>query len=170
MHISRKLLKSFTSFQLFLPFLSLPLLLPAQSAVPYPSAGQRWQTSLGYVPSSTSTIVSASNLVLLGGGWLSNVTGSAVTVTVSDASTACGGAGCPLLSAVSVPANSVAALNFGGLEAKGVTWSASSGSAVVGWVWGNYVQSQITEVFPSTGPAMSGPAMAMIPLPVLWLP
>jgi hypothetical protein len=79
--------------------------------------------------------------------WLNNTSGGAVTVTISEAGgTLCGGSPCPIWSAVSIPANSIAAFTFGGLQATGVTWSASSGSAVVGWMWGNYTTSTIAHV------------------------
>ena len=116
--------------------------LSAQTAQPYPQVGQRWFQPLGFVPgTSTAMTTLDSQLAQL---HLANTTGSTVTVTITDNSTACGGSVCQLWPAITIAANTVYENNFGGLIATGgVKWSATTASAVVGWMSGNYTQTII---------------------------
>jgi len=82
--------------------LSLLAALPAvgQTAVPYPMIGQPWQQPLGYVPPSSSAVTTSTAMVNF--LYLANTSGSAVTVTLTDNSTACGGSACPFWPAVTM--------------------------------------------------------------------
>lgn len=109
----------------------------AQTATPYPQPGQTWQQPLGLVPNSSTAITIADSL--LGQLHLANKTGSAVTVTLTDNSTNCGGSACQFWPVISIAANTVYENNFGGLLCTGgVIWSSNTANAVVGWVKGTY--------------------------------
>lgn len=126
----------------------------SQTATTYPAVGQKWQQALGYVPGTLTAITAVDSL--LGGVWLSNPSGGSVTVTITDNSTACGGTVCQIWGTITVAANSIASFSFGGLQAVGgVKWSASAGTTLVGWMWGNYTTTQIS--------GLRGPAAAPNP-------
>jgi len=108
-----------------------------QTATPYPVIGSTWYSPVGYVPASSTAVVNAT--VLLNVGYFANTTGSAVTVTLVDQSTACSSGPCTFWPAVSLAANQVYTVSFGGIVAVGgVKWSASGGTAVVGYLSGQY--------------------------------
>ena len=126
--------------------ISLAGLALSQTASPYPIIGVQWYQPLGYVPSSTTAVTASTSI--LNYIWLNNTSGSAVTVTFTDASTVCSSGTCQILG-ISIAANSVISGPVGGLIAvNGVKWSASTGSAVVGYMTGNYIANLTAEVWP----------------------
>ena len=107
----------------------------AQTAVP--NRGQQWYTPLAYVPGTATNVVTATTF--LDTAFLANTSGSSVTVTFLDKTTACGGAACQFWPAVTMAANSTYVVQFNGIvETSGVQWSCSSSSAVVGQIRGAY--------------------------------
>lgn len=136
--------------------------LGAQTATSYQALGQKWHTGyVVFVPASPATITTSD--VLLGGIWISNVTGGAVTLTITDGSTHCGGSACQIWPVVSVAANSVVAFSFGGLPASGgVKWTAGAGTSLEGWMWGNYTDSQVSGLWPRTSTGMGSDTLAWL--------
>jgi len=119
----------------------------AQTATPYPQAGQAWQRTAAFLPNISTAITNADSL--LGQLHLANKTGSTVTVTLTDNSTNCGGSACQLWPSISIAANTVYENNFGGLLCSGgVKWSSNTANAVVGWVKGTYILPLIASVRP----------------------
>ena len=132
-------------------------LLPAspafgQTAAPYPTIGQPWQQPLGYVPAFSTAVTTSTSMV--GILVLANTSASAVTVTLTDNSTACSSSACPFWPAVNIAGCTggagvgctVYTASLGGLVATGgVKWSASTGSAVVGFMSGTYPANVIGE-------------------------
>ena len=107
----------------------------AQTAVP--NRGQGWYTPLAYVPGTATNVVTATTF--LDTAFLANTSGSSVTVTFLDKTTACGGAACHFWPAVTMAANSTYVVQFNGIVVtSGVQWSCSSSSAVVGQIRGAY--------------------------------
>jgi hypothetical protein len=124
-----------------LAFFVLSISACAQTAASFPTVGQPWYTPTGYVPASSTAI--ATQTVIWSAIYLNNTSGSAVTVTITDTSTACGGSPCQLWGA-SIPANTIQnGPIFGGpaqglVAVGGMKWFASTGSAVVGSLYGFY--------------------------------
>ena len=113
----------------------------AQSPVPYPfpsNSPNNWQVGIVTLPSATKSVIAQTTF--LQKGWFSNRTASAVTVTITDNTTACTGAtACQVWPTVSIPANTAQKVDFGGVVANsGVSWFASSANAVDGWIQGSY--------------------------------
>lgn len=93
------------------------------------------EATMQYVPSSTTNLFTSTTLV--GRVHLANKSGGAVTVTLKDRSTNCGGAACEFWPAVSIAANTVYSYDLGSVRAvSGVQWSASAANAVVGSIQG----------------------------------
>ena len=119
----------------------------AQTAVPYPMPGQPWHQPQVFVPSVTTAVTTSDSL--LGHLHLANTSGSTVTITMTDGSTACGGGVCQFWPAITIAANTVYENDFGGMLCTGgVKWSAGTGSAVEGWIKGTYVQSAVAALSP----------------------
>lgn len=123
--------------------LAVCLLAPlcAQSLAPYPfpaNAPNNWQYGLATLPSSASTVIAQTTF--LQKGWFANRSGAAVTVTITDKTTACtGSSACQVWPTVSIPANTAQKVDFGGVASNGgVSWSASAANAVDGWIQGSY--------------------------------
>jgi hypothetical protein len=110
--------------------------LVAFAAWPLLAQAPPWEVGLQFVPTTTAKLVTQT--VHVQQMTLVNTSGSAVTVTVSDLTTNCSSAACSLFSA-SIPANTTYTVSLGGARAQsGVSWSASAGSAVVGWLKGTF--------------------------------
>lgn len=87
-----------------------------------------------YIPTGTTAVVSQT--VYLSRLYVANRHVSAITVTLTDRSANCGGAGCQLVPTVSVPANSVYVLDMQDIPAvNGFTWATNTATIVVGWVY-----------------------------------
>ena len=93
--------------------------------------------NLGYVPNTETAVISST--VRLYAMVLSNTSGGAVTITMKDRTTNCGGSGCAFWPTVSIAANTFYEVDFHGLRVQnGFTWQASTASAVTGWIsYGN---------------------------------
>lgn len=112
------------------------LLLPLLGAGALFAQTPPWEVGAAYVPSSGQVIASQTvhvqRLVLV------NTSGAAVTVTLTDHSTNCGGSACAVFSA-SIAANTTYTVDLGGARAmSGLSWSASTDAVVAGWVKGTY--------------------------------
>lgn len=95
-----------------------------------------WESGPAYVPTSTADVsTSTSSVDFI---TLSNVTGTAATVTITDASTNCASGVCPFLQAVSIAANTTYVLEMRGGRRfpSGVKWAAGTESAIVGYIRG----------------------------------
>ena len=91
--------------------------------------------ALAFVPNSATSVTATTTCVL--SMLFNNTTSSAVTVTISDASTNCSAGVCQSLSALSIPANSqLLQPMYGQVFTSGIKWQASSASAVVGGIVG----------------------------------
>lgn len=95
-----------------------------------------YESVLSMLPSSstsvTSTTTCVSEIVL------NNTSSSSATVTVQDQSTACNSAACQVLSAYSIPGNSLALVQLYGTKfASGIKWNASAATTIVGNIIGN---------------------------------
>lgn len=160
------------TLSLIVGVLLLACLLPAQTAVSYPVVGPQWYTPTAFVPATSTSVTTATSLVNF--LYLANTSGSSVTVTVTDASTACSGGACSFWPTISIAANTVYTASMSGLVAVGgVKWSASTGSAVVGYMTGNYTGSTIADALPRSQPwPWSWPGSRDLPwdLPSLRLP
>ena len=122
----------------------LPLLFASlafgQTAASSPAIGNQWHSPLGYVPSSSTAITTASSTITF--LHLDNTSASSVAITIIDSSTNCGGAACAIWSAVPIPGNTAWEVPMYGLVATGgIKWSAGTGSAVTGWMTGYYVKA-----------------------------
>lgn len=70
---------------------------------------------------------------------LANISSSAVTVTITDGSTNCGGGHCTLFAPATIQANQVYTIPLNGVPANGgVIWTASAANAVHGSIRGRY--------------------------------
>ncbi len=121
-----------------------------QTATNYPTVGELWHQPQVFVPASSTPITTSDSL--LTHFHLANTSAGSISVTFTDNSTNCGGSPCQFWPAISLAANTVQEVDFGVggiLCTGGIKWSASSGSAVVGWAKGSYVRTQL---------AMSNPA------------
>ena len=119
----------------------------AQTAVAPPTPGLPWEQLFGFVPASSTAVTTSDSL--LSQLYLANITGSAVTVSITDISTACSSGPCSLWPAVTIAANTVYIVSFTREHAVGgIKWSASTGSAVVGYMSGTYTQAQIASAKP----------------------
>lgn len=68
---------------------------------------------------------------------LSNTSASPVTCSLKNKGTGCGGAACTFWPAISLPANTIQAIDMSGIQAMGgVQWSCSTGNVVVGAILG----------------------------------
>lgn len=109
------------------------------AAAPYPTVGQPWYQALGWVPNSSTSVTTADSI--LNYLHLGNTSGSTVTVTITDSSTACGGSACQVWPAITIAANTVYDNNFNGIICKGgIKWTATTANAVAGFMRGTYVQ------------------------------
>lgn len=88
-------------------------------------------TRPAFVPATATDVVARDvNVMRIN---LSNTTGSAVTVTITDKSTNCGGSACQIWPAITISANTVYMVDVGGEQfVGGIRWSASASNAVVG--------------------------------------
>lgn len=90
-------------------------------------------THPAYIPNTATVVTSHDALIYR--LTLSNVTAGAVTVTISDRSANCNSAACQIWSAVSIAANTVYTVEFGGIFMEsGFTWTASAANSVIGRV------------------------------------
>lgn len=135
-------------FHVPLLFLTLSLGLFAQTTGRYPAASgvYSWYVGTIVLPNTATTVAVPVNAntgatptaVFIDQINLVNVTGSAVTVTVVDASTNCGGGACTI-AVVSVPATSSSFLALHGSPANsGIKWSASTSAAIHASMIGRY--------------------------------
>ncbi len=84
------------------------------------------------VPTSATAVVSTN--VRLDRAQFTNTTAGALTITITDQSTNCGGSPCDLFKTVSIAANTVYQIDFHGVPAPGgFKWSASN-TGINGWV------------------------------------
>lgn len=102
---------------------------------------QTWvssQTGLMVVPNSPAAVPNIGGVVVeLDSGWLSNTTGSTVTVTFTDGTTSCNGAACQPFAAVTLQPNAAYPIDFRGLIVTGgLFWQAGTANAVQGWIKG----------------------------------
>ena len=103
---------------------------------PYPVAPPNaWQYGMTVVPITPVQIFpSTTTLTKM---YVANTTASAVTLTVTDRSAENSGSPCQIYPSVSVPANSVQVVDFGGVTANyGVIWFASTANALHAWLRG----------------------------------
>lgn len=108
-----------------------------QTATSYPVLGSTWYSPVGFVPASSTAVVNTT--VLVNTLYLANASGSSVTVTLVDQSTACSSGPCSFWPSVSIAANQVYTASLAGMVVVGgIKWSASSGSTVVGYLAGQY--------------------------------
>ena len=119
----------------------LPLRLASQTAIPYPlNFSTQWQSLTGFLPNSSTAVTTADSYIDY--LHLANITGSPVTVTITENSTNCSSGVCQWWPTISIPANTVYIQAMGGVYSPGgVKWSASNASAVVGWIRGKYAVS-----------------------------
>lgn len=95
-----------------------------------------YESGMQMLPSASTSLTATTTCVAY--IILNNTTGSAVTVTVQDQTTACNSAPCQVLSAFSIPANSNLMLTMQGSKfASGIKWNAGSANAIVADVLGN---------------------------------
>jgi hypothetical protein len=122
---------------ILLAVLTVPLF---AAAIAYPRmSSAEWQVLTGYVPNSATDVTTSDSYV--GRLHLSNKTAGALTCTLLDKSTNCGGAACHPWEAITIAANSVYAADLGGLYFPGgIQWSCSAASSVIGWMRGTYPQ------------------------------
>jgi hypothetical protein len=115
----------------------------AQTPNAYPIVGQQWYQK-GFIPASSTAVAGAT--VLVNFGYFANTSGSAVTVTLTDQSTDCGASTCQFWPVISIAANTVYTVSFGGFPAVGgLKWTASTGSVVVGYLTGTYTLNLTAE-------------------------
>ncbi len=118
----------------------------ASAQTAYPALGGAKNYSLAFVPGSSGTAVGTT--VLLNNVQFSNTSGSSVSVTLADASTACGGSTCSFWPAITIAANTVYTAYFNGRVCpNGITWSATSASAVVGYLDYAYPGQAVASLF-----------------------
>jgi hypothetical protein len=96
---------------------------------PAPPRGNTWYTPMGYAPNATTTLTAST--IYLDSAHLANTTGSAVTCAFLDKTTNCNGSACQFWPTISIAANTVYEVSFGGIVVSGVTWSCSTSNAVV---------------------------------------
>lgn len=111
------------------------------AAIPFPEFSRQWHTQTAYLTNSAADVTTADSYI--DRIFLSNVTVGAVTVTIKDKSTNCGGSACQLLPTFSIAANSIyVSPDLGGLYAAGgIQWQASANTSIVGWIKGKYPQA-----------------------------
>ncbi len=120
----------------------------AQTAVPYPPPGQPWHQPMVFVPTGSTAVTTSDSL--LDHLHLSNITGSTVTITITDNSTTCGGSPCQAWPAITIAANTSYDNDFGGMFIKGgIKWSSGTGSAVEGWMKGTYTRNPVAFLTPA---------------------
>jgi len=93
------------------------------------TAGQHVVHPDGYAPNATTTLTAST--IYLDSAHLANTTGSAVTCAFLDKTTNCNGSACQFWPTISIAANTVYEVSFGGIVVSGVTWSCSTSNAVV---------------------------------------
>lgn len=104
---------------------------------PLPHPINSWFYGMTVLPASPAVIYTGTTLLTK--ALLANTTANPVTVTITDNSTEASGSPCQIVPAISIAANSVQIVDLGGVVANGgVQWSASSGSAVHGYLKGGY--------------------------------
>lgn len=124
----------------------LAALAAAQSVTPFPIIGEKWEQKFSPIPGSPTAIVNVD--VVVNVIQLANASGSSVTVSFVDQSTACSGGPCTIWPAVSMAANSVYIAVTNAHVVGGLKWSASTSSAVIGYVNGSYTRSIVAEARP----------------------
>jgi hypothetical protein len=125
----------------------LAALAAAQTAVVPPLVGQKWEQPYGFVPGSSTAITNVD--VWMQQIYLANTTAGSVTVSFVDQSTACSAGACTVWPAVTMAANSVYIAVMNVHVVGGLKWSASSGSAVTGYVSGAYTITLVAQVRPA---------------------
>jgi len=120
----------------------------AQTAGRAPSiTAQQWYVGTIALPGTATAVAIPNNantgtqptVVFVDHINMTNTSGSAVTVTVTDNSTNCNGGACVILSAFSVAANSVSTMHFNGAPMSGgIKWSASTANVVNASMIGRY--------------------------------
>lgn len=100
-------------------------------------APTKWSFGLTPLPSSSTPILTRNTKLVY--GYFANSSASAVSVTVTDGSTENSGSACPVVPAISIPANSIEVVTFNGVLCNGgVSWFASSAGVVFGQLIGEY--------------------------------
>jgi hypothetical protein len=95
-----------------------------------------YESGMAYLPTTSTAVTSTSTCVALLA--LNNSGSTAQTVTVTDGSTNCNSAACPVLSSFVLPANSNMLLPLYGMKfASGIKWSTTTANQVMGDVIGN---------------------------------
>lgn len=104
-----------------------------------PQRGQAWYTPFAYVPITGSAADVMTETVFLDRGYFANATASAATCLLKDRTTACNSAACQFWPTVSIAANSVYTVDFGGIiVTSGVNWSCSAANTVAAQLTGAY--------------------------------
>jgi hypothetical protein len=95
-----------------------------------------YEAGMQYLPTSSTAVTSTTTCVAI--VILTNTSSSAQTITMTDGSTSCNSAACPLLSSFSLPGNSNLLLPLYGLKmTSGIKWNTGSSNTVMGDVIGN---------------------------------
>lgn len=100
-----------------------------------PTSSGYIEKRMQFVPATDTDVFTANTQIIK--IMLSNTSASAVTCTVKNKGTGCGGAACQFWPAISLPANAIQAIDMGGiLSLGGVQWSCSTANVVVGSILG----------------------------------